>query len=129
MTFTYDPSTSLGRVRLLAIDSRGGAEAIFSDEEMQAFLDMNGANVYLAAADALDTMGADEAKVQKAIKLLDIQTNGPAVANVLAKRAQTLRAQARDDNGIGAFDVAQNPSDAFASADYALNWYNGGTIV
>ena len=54
---TYDPATDPGRVRLLLNDIPAGAPpvAVFSDAEIQAFLDLEGGSVKKAAAQAIDT--------------------------------------------------------------------------
>jgi hypothetical protein len=76
----------------MLIPDRAGE--FFSDEEIAAFLDMTGDDVRYAAADALDTIASDQALVVKAVKILDLQTDGPATAESLMKRADKLRAQA-----------------------------------
>ena len=92
MTLTYDPSTNAGRVRLLCTDTDSGRE-IFDDVEIDAFLAIEG-SVFPAAALALETIAANEALVEKRIKLLDLATDGPAVADALLKRATLLRERA-----------------------------------
>lgn len=89
MAFTYDPTTDIGMVRLLIGDKDAG-DPIFTDEEVTALL-LRVDNVTLAAADALDIIASNEAYVQKAIKLLDLTTNGPAVAVALREHATRLR--------------------------------------
>lgn len=76
-------------VRLLIGDKDAG-DPIFTDEEVTALL-LRVDNVTLAAADALDIIASNEAYVQKAIKLLDLTTNGPAVAVALREHATRLR--------------------------------------
>jgi len=53
VTFTYIPGTPIGLVRQLCTD-RDPDHEIFSDEEIEALLDLNNGNVRYAAADALD---------------------------------------------------------------------------
>jgi hypothetical protein len=64
---------------------------IFQDEEIDAFLAMEASVVKLAAAQALDTMASSEAMILKKIRILDLTTDGPAVAKELRERASTLR--------------------------------------
>lgn len=92
MTFSYDIETDRGKVRLLATDTQSD-RVIFDDDEIDAFLAIEG-SVFPAAALALETIAANEALVQKRIKLLDLTTDGPAVADALAKRAASLRERA-----------------------------------
>jgi len=90
MTFTYDPKTAAGQVRLLCTD-RDPDNEIFSDEEIAVFLDLNGQDVRLAAADALDQIAASQALILKYIDLNGLRTNGQAVANALHQQAESLR--------------------------------------
>lgn len=107
MSWTNDLTTQIGQIRLL-IPDRVQAEAIFSDEELAALAELEGGSTRRAAAAALEVMASDEAYVQKALRLLDLSTNGPSVAQALMARAAALREQAatEDDELDGAFDIA-----------------------
>lgn len=120
MTFTYDPTTDLGMVRLLVPDRLAG-EAFFADEEIAAFLLLEG-GVRRAAASALETIAADTAMVLKVIKLGTFSTNGPAVTSALLDRAKLLRGQAEDADALamgadgeaaGGFEIAEWVLDPF----------------
>jgi hypothetical protein len=52
--------------------------------------------VKLAAADCLDVIATSEALIQKKINILDLQTDGPAIADSMRKHAETLRKQVYD---------------------------------
>jgi len=96
MTASYTAGASdRDRVRQLIGDTDvdPAADAIFSDEELDAFLAMDhiDSEVLLAAAEALETMASTEAYVTKRIQLLDLKTDGPAVAKSLMERAASLR--------------------------------------
>lgn len=88
-----DVTTPLGRVRLLINDTSDSP--VFSDAEIAAFLELEGDNVKLAAAQALDTIADDEALTSKVIRTQDLQTDGAAVAAQLRERAKELRSDAR----------------------------------
>lgn len=103
MTDTYDTTTNEGLVRLLCTDS-DPANRIFTDAQIADFLTLNSHDVLYAAAQALDVIASTESLVQKRIRLLDLQTDGPAVAADLRKAAAELRRQAEQD---GAFDWAE----------------------
>lgn len=118
--FTYDVSTSAGRVRLLATDTDVD-NAIFQDSEINAFLTMEGDSVKLAAATALDQIASSEALIQKRIKLLDLQTDGPAVAAELRKHAAALRRQAEAEDITGMFDYAEMVVNPFSARERLLN--------
>jgi hypothetical protein len=108
MAVTYDIATDVGRVRLLITDTDVD-NPIFQDEEIQVFLDMTisgGANdIRLAAAEALDTIARNEALVLKRITLMDLQTDGPAVAKALSEQADRLREQSDSDAEIDVIEM------------------------
>ena len=90
MTFTYLLTTPIGKVRLNCQDTKVD-NAIFEDDEIQAFLDQNNQSIFLAAADALDTIASNQSYVLKVISNNGLSTNGPAVASDLRMHARTLR--------------------------------------
>lgn len=118
--FTYDPSTPAGRVRLLATDTDAD-HAIFQDDEIDAFLAMESDSIKRAAATALDQIASSEALIQKRIKLLDLQTDGPAVATELRKHAAELRKQADGEETTGAFDYAEMVVNPFSARERLWN--------
>lgn len=97
----YDPSSDAGRVRLLINDI---ACQVYADDEIDAFLDLEGGNVRLAAALALETTAANEALLSKVITTQDLRTDGAAVAKVLLDRAARLREQVA--SGVAGGDAA-----------------------
>lgn len=114
MSFDYDPTTDAGKVRLLIADT-DSANPIFQDAEIDAFLSMNGSSVKRAAAAALRTIAASETLVQKRIKILEIQTDGPSESAELRALANALIEEAENDEAAegGTFDVAE-----FAVSDF-----------
>lgn len=129
MAFTYDLTSDLGKVRLLIMDTNA-TTYLFEDGEISAFLLMEGDNVRRGAALALETMASNEAYVNKRIEILDLKTDGPAVATALMKRAAELRAQADRDELAeegGAFEIAEWVVDDFSSRErLAKEWLRGG---
>lgn len=117
MSFTYDVATSRGRVRLLCRDAVTPGE-LFEDEEIDAFLALNNAEVLPAAAMALENVATNEVLVQKRIRLLDLQTDGPAEAAALLKLAASLRAQYES---AGGFDWAEMVLDNATFMEQAWN--------
>lgn len=118
MSFTYDPTTSAGRVRLLCNDNKFENQ-IFEDAEIASFLTLEDDNVKRSAALALETIASNEVLVQKVIRILDLSTNGAAEAVELLKRAALLREQADteeygDDGGI---EVAEMVVDNFSARE------------
>jgi len=107
MAFTLDYSTNAGKVRLLISDI-DSSNPIFQDDAIDAFLSIaQGGNVKRAAATALTVIAANEVLVQKRIKLLDLQTDGPAEANALRLLAADLKAEAEAEEVTGSFGWAE----------------------
>jgi hypothetical protein len=107
MAFTLDYSSDAGKVRLL-IGDIDGDDPIFQDDAITAFLSIAlDNNVKRAAAQALLVIAANEVYVQKAIKILDLSTNGPAQAEAFRKLAADLIDQADNEEIDGAFDWAE----------------------
>ncbi|OFV87455.1 MAG: hypothetical protein A3J75_06530 [Acidobacteria bacterium RBG_16_68_9] len=122
MSWTYDPDTDVGRVRLL-IPDRVESSPIFSDEEITAILAIESSNVKLATAAALLVIATDEVLVQKRIKLLDLMTDGPAEAIQLRLRANELRRQVEEgsEDSAGAIATAEMVLDTFSARQRLRN--------
>jgi hypothetical protein len=130
MAFTYDLSSDVGKVRLL-IPDRIEEEAIFQDAEIEAFLDLNDDNLRRAAAEALETIASDQALVLKVIRLMDLSTDGPAVAAELRERAKGLRqaadeAEAGEDDAL--FDYAEMPETMFQQRERVVKQAQRGEL-
>lgn len=122
MAFTYDLSNSIGQVRLLIPDSQQ-TTAVFSDEEINAFLALESSSVRRATALALETIASNEALTLKVVRLLDVQTDGAKLADSLLKRAATLRQQALDDDALAGFtqwEIAEWAVDDFTLRDLTM---------
>lgn len=124
--FTYDISTSRGRVRALIpdrwmTDSQGNPGYVFDDAEIDYFLIAEGNVVKKATALALETMASSEVYIQKRLHLLDLTTDGPAEAEALLKRAALLRAQAAEEEAaastVADFDWAEWVTTDFAGRE------------
>lgn len=124
MAFTYDVSTDIGKVRLLISDTKE-ADLLFQDEEIQAFLDLNAANVKRAAAQALDSMAANQVMVLKVIRLLDLSTDGSAVERSLHELAKQLRDEAdlADSDDGGLFDYGEMVTNAFTMRERVIKQF------
>lgn len=125
MSFTYVPgATDRDQVRLLVHDTDED-NPLFSDEEMDAFLTLEGQNVYRAAADALDAVAGNQVLILKVTKLLDLSVDGAKVAEALHRQAVSLRAQANEvaaGNGEEAFAIAEQ---IYTPAGYRRQIWNG----
>jgi len=113
MSVTYNPNSEVGRVRLLITDT-DIENPIFSDEEIEQFLNLTSVDsetdVRLAAALGLETMAASEAYVQKKLSMLDLSTDGPAVAKSLREAAMKLREQVENEPAFGWAEMSLNPT-------------------
>jgi hypothetical protein len=118
MAFTYDPTTSIGKMRVI-IPDKDERTVFFQDDELQVFLDLTG-DILRAAAMALETMASDQVMVLKAIQTLDLGTDGPAVSRALREHAKNLREQAESADASedgGAFDIAEFADTAFTQRE------------
>jgi hypothetical protein len=127
VNFTFDLPTGLctflaGSVPALLADVViTYRHTLLSDADLAALLTLEGNDVRLAAAQALDIIASSEALVSKKIELLDLKTDGPAVAKALRDHAQRLRAQAAAAVGeVAAIDWAEIVVDDFSARDRIL---------
>lgn len=106
MVFTYqlgsddDAVVALSKVRLLLNDVDDETH-VFEDDEVAAFLGLEGGNIKRAAAQAIDTNADDQALAGKVLRTQDLSTDGAKVADALRKRAAELRRQADEDDANG----------------------------
>ena len=121
MAFTYDLTTDRGQVRLLITDTDHD-NPIFQDNEIDFFISNTAVDssndVNLAGAKALETIAASEVLVQKKIKLLDLTTDGPAVAKALRESAVLLREQSDSESDI---DYIEQNLNVFAGRQIIWN--------
>jgi hypothetical protein len=90
------------KVRLLITDTNREKE-IFTNYEIDTFLDMEDDDVHYAAALAMETIANSEALTLKVISLLDLKTDGAKLADSLRDGADRMRA--RSDNEEEDFDI------------------------
>lgn len=124
-----DYNSPVGQVRVLIPDLRKLEDLrdlrkepryLFTDEEISAYLTINGGNVKLAAADACDAIGTDKALQLLVLKTDDKQTDGAKLLSAFVGRAKQLRAQAKEDAETNLmFDVVY-PS--FEPMDWVVNF-------
>lgn len=91
----YTDSVKL--VRLLTGD-KASDDYIFTNSEMEMFLELNNGSVYRAAADALDAIASNAAYTLKVVTVLDVTTNGQATADAIRASAVALRSKADTDD-------------------------------
>ncbi len=99
MASTYSPNdldTDRNKVRFLIPDTNTAGDHALEDEEIDVCLSMEGNNVKLSAALALETIAGNEALKLKVLTVGDIKTDGADLGNFLLKKAAGLRKQAAD---------------------------------
>lgn len=140
MAFTYDPTTSRGRVRLLVRDTVE-ADAIFTDAEVDALLSLSGSDVWLAAASAYRALAGDAARVAVAYQILgELNIDRKTIADKMNAIADKLETRAGTEPGFhlqevgwlfNAAGIDESPKDE-ANADqdayYDLNYKSVGRI-
>jgi len=87
MTTTYDITTDVGKVRLLIGDT-DIADAQFTDEEIQIFLDLNDDSLYLASANALEAWASNISGSIDTEKIGDYSYSKKSVDNKMKLAAQ-----------------------------------------
>lgn len=87
----------MDHVRLLIPDIDPNNQ-IYTDDQIQGFIDVSKGNPFRAASLAVGSLSVDEAVTYKVIKTDDQSINGAAVADALRKRAQDLEFLARRED-------------------------------
>jgi hypothetical protein len=107
MSFTYDLTTDVGRVRR-TIPDKTEATAIWSDEEIESFIEDEG-DWRRASAAALEAIASNHLLVLKVVRIHNLETNTDRLARELMARAKLIRTQANeaDVNAGDSWDVAE----------------------
>jgi len=119
-----DYTLPLGKVRLLITDvSDVPADRIFTDDQLDAFLELCGGNVHRTAAQALLVMAASETLVSKKIRTQDLSTDGPAVSAELRALAKVLTDKADGQDAMdGSYFELVPFSDPFKPEGAEYRW-------
>lgn len=89
-------------------------EYLFTDEEIESYLEIAEGNVLRAGAYAIIAVANSEAMISKVIRTQDLQTNGAAVAREMRNAARTLLGEAElADEAWGDGLVIQDFGDYF----------------
>lgn len=124
MSFTYNVATDLGKVRFLIPDTVDSGHT-FEDEELQAILGLSD-NVYLAAADAIDSkIGLLAGKVGS-LTVLDVEIDTSKALAVLQKRVLELRKRGAEDDGY--FETAEMIGGIWDDAEFRTNLLERETV-
>jgi hypothetical protein len=117
MTFTLDPTTSRGRVRLLIgdTDTEKAANQIFSDGEIDAFLDLESQDVYAAAAAACRALAASSTRSAIAWRSMKSSMDQKDIPKRYAELGDTYAKKS----------TAGSPWEEMDSLDYRIGPYGG----
>ena len=125
MAFTNDPTTDIGKVRLLIPDDVEAYAYYADDAKITALLtlaaDMEGSDIFNAAALGCETIGSNQLMILKVTKLLDIQVDGAAVAREMRMRAASLRSQAVEASSDAGFEIAEMGLGHFSWIEQTIN--------
>lgn len=121
MAFTYDTTGNIGKIRLM-IPDRVEVQVIFQDDELDAFLSLEGDSLKRATALAIETIATDEALVQKVMENQGLKTDGAKLSDALIKRAKMLREQA-------ALDDTDEVDNGFAIASFGFEPFGNREII
>lgn len=136
MSFTYDPTTNLGRVRLLIADTDSN-NVIFQDAEVQAALDIEASqnlyvsgmaqptalgvviptqvySIYRAAALLLRSLAANKSRLSAVVQLLDVKLSPNTAAQALRDTADSYIEM---EQNSGAFAIAEVIPDQFSARE------------
>ena len=118
MAFTYDPTTARGRVRLLVSDTNDtdSTKQVFTDAEVDAFLALEGQEVYMAAAAACRALAASTAKSALAYKALDLSIDKKDIPGHFRGLADDYANRARSE-----------PTEYVDSADFEIDGFGRDT--
>jgi len=104
MSSSYVVGTTQGLVRLLLSDV--ASPWVFTDDEINALLLLEGGSVKRAAAQAIDTNATNLVLASRVLRTQDLQTDGAKVADAMRAHAKALRDQAdREDEDDADFVV------------------------
>jgi hypothetical protein len=115
LTFTYDPTTDIGRVRREIPYEKVLATSILTDEEIQSYLDDEGDDWRLAAAQALDYYANNFTLILQNMSDSGYSISGVSMAADFRARAMELRKQSAeggiDDTGSQLDIITLNRED------------------
>jgi len=119
---TYNPKTDIGQVRLLCADTDVENSA-FNDAELQVFLEFEGNSKRRAAAMALETLAASEAKIAVRVQRGGgISEDLTQISVQLRAQAQVLRQQATENEGDEVLEAMYSPNyERFSNTDNILS--------
>jgi hypothetical protein len=117
--FTYDPTTDAGMIRLLT-DDTDGDNYVFTDAEIAAVYAANGSSVKRTAAQLLEILATNHAKLAVRVGRGDVDEDLTKISGELREQATRLREQADEEDATGACLEAQI-SPSYERFSYTAN--------
>lgn len=98
-------ASEITKVRVLIPDTEEAfdGETMFSDTDIEAYLEIANGSVLRAASYAVMAIATSEALISKVIKTYDLSTNGAAVSDALVKKADALAKRADKEEANDSF--------------------------
>ena len=90
MSFTFDTTTNIGKVRTL-INDKTASTAVLTDEEINVYLSLEGNDIYGSSASALEAIIINKQLLSKLIAAGDYKEDNRNVADKLGKTAERYR--------------------------------------
>jgi len=109
MAFRYDPATDAGMIRLLIADTDGDT-AVFSDAEIAAVYAACANSVKRTAAQLLEALAANHAKLAIKVGRGDVDEDLTKVASELRAQAGLYRTQADEEDDGACLEAQVSPS-------------------
>lgn len=107
MSFTFNTSNNIGKVRALIGDTTE-ASALLTDEEVTVFIDLRSNSLFEAASLALRSMAARKAIVAKLRKAGDYTEDSRSISKALLDLATTYDQLAQDDPAFADVEIIYN---------------------
>lgn len=111
MTWTYNLATLIGKVRLKTGDNKI-LTPVFTDEEIQVFLDENSDNILLASADLLEAWASKYGASAESERIGDYSYSQKIIDNMLA-----LAKRLRDQDSLTPAITSASPGVDWAEMD------------
>lgn len=120
----------IAQVRVLIPDTEAvfNGQTLFTDAEIETYLQIANGNVLRAAAFAMLAVANSEAMISKVITTQDLHTDGSKVADAFRKSADTLlrRADQVDrDNDKNYFQIVDYYGTGWTDHAELTEWWNG----
>lgn len=121
MSFSYNLANNIGKLRL-KIQDTSATKTLFSDEELQVFLDETGADLNLAAANASDVLASRAAQLAKSEDIGGYSYSAERMAAEFRAQADRFRALASGElEAAPEIAIAEQNLSVFSEREIILN--------